>query len=114
MIFDAAASDPAVPISVIKENAPDVPIGVGIDLQKRIYVANRNGNIAICTGTRRQTIRSRGASPGRIRSWVKLPRSQPMAAAAFMLPMPGTHIGAARLVMFAGQHERQYFARSYG
>ena len=111
MIFDAAASDPAMPISVIKESAPDVPIGVGIDLQKRIYVANRNGNIAICTGPGSSyTIARRIAGPH-----TELGQITAIAADR----SGGLYVANARDVSarpagdVRGQHGRQYFARSY-
>jgi DNA-binding beta-propeller fold protein YncE len=44
-IYSLAASDAAQPIAMIKENPPDKPIDVSVDLGGEVFVANENGNM---------------------------------------------------------------------
>jgi hypothetical protein len=50
LIFDASAKGAAAPVKSIKESAPDVPVGVGLDMEGQLYIANRDGNVAVYAG----------------------------------------------------------------
>ena len=44
MVYPVAASGAAQPLVTIKENPPDKPIDVSVDLNGEVFVANENGN----------------------------------------------------------------------
>jgi sugar lactone lactonase YvrE len=101
MVFDASADGAATPITVIKESAPNVPIGVGIDLQGQLYLANRNGNIQVFAGrgTDYQVVRVL-AGPH-----TQLGQITAMAVDAnggLYVANAGNHMGGPRVVIFAG------------
>jgi DNA-binding beta-propeller fold protein YncE len=45
VVYSVAASGAAAPLATIKENPPDKPIDVSVDLSGEVFVANENGNI---------------------------------------------------------------------
>jgi hypothetical protein len=49
-IFSVTASAAATPLATINETAADIPVDVGMDLEKEVFVANQNGNIKVYAG----------------------------------------------------------------
>jgi DNA-binding beta-propeller fold protein YncE len=45
VVYPVTASGSAQPLATIKENPPDKPIDVSVDLSGEVFVANENGNI---------------------------------------------------------------------
>ena len=45
VVYSVTASGAAPPLATIKENPPDKPIDVSVDLSGEVFVANENGNI---------------------------------------------------------------------
>jgi len=45
VVYPVTASGTAQPLATIKENPPDKPIDVSVDLSGEVFVANENGNI---------------------------------------------------------------------
>jgi DNA-binding beta-propeller fold protein YncE len=102
MIFDASVSGAAAPLTVIKEAAPDVPISVGMDLEGEIYLANRNGNLAVYAGrgSAYQLVR-RLAGPH-----TQLGRIAAMAvdgSGGLYIANQNDDMGGPRIVVFAGR-----------
>src|SRR6516162_11704310 len=44
-VYPVTASGAARPLATIKENPPDKPIDVSVDLRGEVFVANENGNL---------------------------------------------------------------------
>jgi len=49
-VYPVTASGAARPLATIKENPPDKPIDVSVDLRGEVFVANENGNVRVYGG----------------------------------------------------------------
>jgi hypothetical protein len=50
VVYPVSASGTAQPLAIIRENPPDKPIDVSVDLSGEVFVANENGNIRAYSG----------------------------------------------------------------
>jgi hypothetical protein len=50
VVYPISATGAAPPLATIKENPPDKPIDVSVDLTGEVFVANENGNIRVYAG----------------------------------------------------------------
>ena len=50
VVYSVTASGAAQPLATIKENPPDKPIDVSVDLSGEVFVANENGNFRAYSG----------------------------------------------------------------
>jgi nitrite reductase/ring-hydroxylating ferredoxin subunit len=49
-VYPVSASGTAQPLATIKENPPDKPIDVSVDLSGEVFIANENGNVRAYAG----------------------------------------------------------------
>ncbi|MBV8055141.1 MAG: hypothetical protein JO071_07865, partial [Deltaproteobacteria bacterium] len=50
VVYPVTASGAAQPVATIKENPPDKPIDVSVDLSGEVFAANQNGNLRVYGG----------------------------------------------------------------
>jgi DNA-binding beta-propeller fold protein YncE len=50
VVYPSSAAGAAQPLAAIKENPPDKPIDVSVDLSGEVFVANENGNVRVYGG----------------------------------------------------------------
>jgi DNA-binding beta-propeller fold protein YncE len=106
VIYPVTASGAAQPLATIKENPPDKPIDVSVDLMGEAFVANENGNVRAYGGPEFQLIHTLEGPHTRIQ--------HPTAIAAhidgtFYVADAGSQADQARVEWFAAAQNGNIF-----